>query len=234
MRKNLDGVAFDLDGTLYPNYRLYVRLLPFLVSKLPLLAAMGKARTALRTEAAGEEAAGSLGKTGAGYDFYAAQARIMAESLKAESGSIQEKTERLIYRGWEPLFKKIRPCAYVRETLEALKAGGLRLGLLSDFPPETKVINMGLGGLWDIAICSESTGRLKPSPAPFLELIRRMELPPERILYVGNSLPYDIIGAAKTGMKTALFAPASKKRSLKGKADFVFSDYRQLRDFVLT
>lgn len=223
-----------MDGTLYPNYRLYVRLLPFLISKLPLLIAMGKARTVLRAEAAGEEAAGSADKTGAEYDFHAVQARIMAESLKAESGSVQEKTERFIYRGWEPLFKKIRPCAYVRETLEALKEGGLKLGLLSDFPPETKVLHLGLGGLWDTVICSESTGRLKPSPEPFLELIRRMELPPERILYVGNSLPYDIAGAAKTGMKTALFTRTSKKRNLRGKADFVFSDYRQLRDFVLT
>jgi putative hydrolase of the HAD superfamily len=232
MGKKLDGVAFDLDGTLYPNYRFYIRLLPFLIAKLPLLIAMGKARTALRAEAAGE-AAGSAGKTDAGHNFYAVQARIMAESLKRESESVREETERFIYRGWEPLFKKVRPCAYVRETLEALKAGGLKLGLLSDFPPETKMLNMGLDGFWDMVICSESTGRLKPSPEPFLELIRRMGLPPERILYVGNSLPYDIVGAAKMGMKTALFTSPLKKRRLGGKADFVFSDYRQLRDFVL-
>jgi putative hydrolase of the HAD superfamily len=234
MRKNLDGVAFDLDGTLYPNYRLYIRLFPFIVSKLSLLRAMGKARNALRAETAGEEAGIPTGKSGAGQDFYAVQAQIMAKYLKGESGSIQEQTERFIYRGWEPLFKKIRPCTHVRETLEALKAEGLRRGLLSDFPPETKVANLGLGGFWDTMICSESTGRLKPSPEPFLELIRRMELSPERILYVGNSLPYDIIGAANMGIKTALFAPASKTRSLRGKADFVFSDYRQLRNFVLT
>jgi hypothetical protein len=30
MQNNIEGAAFDLDGTLYPNYRLNIRLIPLM------------------------------------------------------------------------------------------------------------------------------------------------------------------------------------------------------------
>jgi putative hydrolase of the HAD superfamily len=222
MKKDIAGAAFDLDGTLYPNYRFYGRLIPFILKEQRLLRAMGKARSVMRRS------------PGEG-PFYDRQARIMAEFLGEEPETVRVKTEKLIYRGWEPLFRVIRLCAYVRETLQALRDAGLKLGILSDFPPWTKLEYLGLSAYWDMVLCSEATGRLKPDPVPFRELIGQMALAPERILYVGNSVSYDIRGAKKAGMKTALFSPLPwKKILLNGKADFVFSDYRQLRTYVLS
>lgn len=218
MRKDLDAVAFDLDGTLYPNYRLYFRLVPFIIKEHRLLMAMGKARDALR-EAAHE------GR------FYDLQARFMAEILRDDPELVKTKTERLIYRGWEPFFRSIRLFGGVRETLEEFRSEGLKLGLLSDFPPEKKLEYLDIADLWDAVLCSELTGRLKPDPAPFLELSRKLGVPCERILYVGNSVSYDVVGAKGVGMKTALIAPRFRKNA---QADFVFADYRQLRRYVLT
>jgi putative hydrolase of the HAD superfamily len=227
MRKGIEGVAFDLDGTLYPNYRFYARLIPFILKEQKLLRAMGKARSDMRRTARD----GSY-RTG---PFYELQARIMGDFLGERAETVQVKTENLIYRGWEPLFKVIRPCGYVRETLASLREAGLKLGLLSDFPPWTKLEYLGLSGYWDTVLCSEITGRLKPDPLPFMELIKEMDLAPERILYVGNSVSYDILGAKRVGMKTALFSAIPWKRVLfNGKPDFVFSDYRQLRVYMLS
>jgi putative hydrolase of the HAD superfamily len=224
MREQLDGVAFDLDGTLYPDYRLYIRLIPFLLKEGKLLWAMGRARDILRKEDRPSEGS-----------FYELQARLMAEFLREEPLAVRERTERLIYRGWEPLFKGIRLYPRVRETLGAFRKEGLKLGLLSDFPPEKKLEYLGLTGFWDTVQCSETSGRLKPDPRSFGELARGMALPPERILYVGNSLSYDIAGARKAGMRTALIRPKLKKKppSSPENADFVFSDYRQLCIYVL-
>jgi putative hydrolase of the HAD superfamily len=225
MGHRFDGIAFDLDGTLYPNYRLNIRILPFILKEFPLLLALGKARSRMR---AGQEEC----PTGDG--FYEYQARIMAEILGQESGAVQKKTERLIYRGWEPLFSRIRPFSHVKETLEILKKQGFKLGLLSDFPPALKLANMGLAGYWDVVLCSEITGRLKPHVLPFQELAKQMGVEPERLLYVGNSVRYDIIGAKKAGMKAALVTHSPiKKRRKPGNADFAFSDYRQLSKYVL-
>jgi putative hydrolase of the HAD superfamily len=148
---------------------------------------------------------------------------------------VKDRTERLIYHGWEPLFRTVKPYHHVSETLSAFKSAGLNLGLLSDFPAEQKLKYLGLDGYWDTVICSEHTNRLKPDPTPFQELARRMALPPEQILYVGNSVSYDIVGAKQQGMKAALVSsPLKKHRRNTGNADFVFSDYRQLRAFVLS
>jgi putative hydrolase of the HAD superfamily len=228
MRPNLGAVAFDLDGTLYPNYRLNLRLLPYLLRDLPLVLAFGKARTLLRRK---DSRGGALLP---GEDFYAAQARLMAAILKRrDPAALREQAFRRIYRAWEPLFSRIKLYPRVRETLETLRRNGLKLALLSDFPPEEKLRRLDLAEPWDLVLCSELTGSLKPGIRPFRELARRLDLEPSRILYVGNSVPYDIRGAAAAGFQTALISPPVPGRSRGAGADFVFFDYRTLARFVL-
>jgi putative hydrolase of the HAD superfamily len=227
MHENLDAIAFDLDGTLYPNYRFYSRLLPFALKEQRLFRAFGKARSVLHALPPNDPL---LQKP-----FYEAQARLVAEILGTEAAALKEKIEQLIYRGWEPLFKKVRLFSSVRETLAAFKAGGLKLGLLSDFPPHRKLEYLKLTGLWDTVICSEVIGRLKPDPASFRELARSLGTQPERVLYVGNSVRYDVAGAKNAGMQTALKTSFFLKtvRKPRVNADFTFSDYRQLLEYVL-
>ncbi|MCL2094088.1 MAG: HAD family hydrolase [Treponema sp.] len=221
------AIGFDLDGTLYPPYRLNVRLIPFLLKEQRLLRALGRVRIRMREE--------DLSSEQGREDFYHDQARLMAQILGDPPEAVQEKVERLIYRGWEHHFKHIRLFPHVRETLGALKNRGCKLGLLSDFPPEQKLLNLGLGGLWDAVLSSEWTGSLKPAPAPFLELARRMGSRPDDLLYVGNSVSYDVAGARNAGMKTALIRfkwKGLKKKERIFDPDFVFNDYRQLLNFV--
>ena len=225
------AVAFDLDGTLYPNYRLNLRLVPFILKEQRLLRAMGKARTQLRKSGGGT-----------GGNFYKEQAKIMGEILGDSAEKVMEKTEKLIYRGWEDHFKKVRLFPHVIETLDALRKNGITLGLLSDFPPETKLKNLKIFEYWDVVVCSEQAGFLKPDTAAFLEIAKRMGTAPEKILYVGNSVSYDVAGAHKAGMKAALVRavpflpgrepPPSAAQNIR-MAEFIFSDYRQLRDYVL-
>jgi putative hydrolase of the HAD superfamily len=226
MRENLGAVAFDLDGTLYPNYRLYLRLIPFVLKEQRLLRALGRARTMLRTEQ--KQSAGAA-------DFYQAQSAYMAAMLKKNPLLVQEKTETLIYRGWEALFKKIRLYPHVAAVLGEFKKAGLKLGLLSDFPAERKLAYLGLDGCFDAALCSEHSGCLKPDAPPFRALAEKLGEKTERILYVGNCVSYDIIGAKRAGMKAALIrSPVFFWKRKTGNADFVFFDYRTLRNYVLS
>ena len=232
--QRISAIAFDLDGTLYPNYSLYIRLIPFLLKEQKYLRAFGKARDRLRQRAADRKS--NAEDPGEG-EFYQRQAQIMGTILKKDPAVLIEKTERIIYRGWEPLFRKVKLFPHVKETLLALREKGIKLGLLSDFPPEVKIDHLGLSGLWDTMLCSEKIGQLKPHPKAFLELARTMGFPPQNILYVGNSFSYDVEGAQNAGMKAAWIRPAKKylfPEAKKKKADFVFHDYRQLRDFVIT
>jgi len=223
MSPKFAAVAFDLDGTLYPNRSLYLRLAPFVLSNARFLRAFNGARNAIRRE---QEANLSLARP----DFYEHQAGLVAKILGKSSGDTMRKIDALMYRGLEPLFSGIRLFPHVRELLRELRAAGTKLGMLSDFPPEAKLENMGLGGIWDAALCSERTGALKPSPIPFNSMADALGVEPARILYVGNSRPYDVSGALRAGMKAALISKTSRGNP---KADFTFHDYRQLRAFVL-
>jgi putative hydrolase of the HAD superfamily len=227
MREGIEGVAFDLDGTLYPNYRLNIKLIPFLLKEWRLVKAFGKARIIMRKEQEKSPLPQGI--------FYDNQAVITAKLLKIPPESLKEKIDSLIYRGWEPFFKKIKLFNKATQTLAALKQAGFKLGLLSDFPPETKLEYLGVSGIWDAVLCSEHCGALKPHPLPFTELAAAMSLPCEKILYVGNSRTYDVAGAAKAGMKTAwiksAFFPGSGLKNPK--PDFTFSNYRQLYNFML-
>jgi putative hydrolase of the HAD superfamily len=233
MNRKFDGVAFDLDGTLYANHQFYIRILPFVIKELPLIMAWGKARNTIRKTNTAALPADA---------FYERQAALMGEYLKKEPGLVRARHEELVYRGWEEVFKRVPLFPGVKETLREFRASGLRLGLLSDLPPGRKLENLGLSGIWDAELCSELSGGLKPGKAAFLALAEEMRLPPGRILYVGNSVSYDVLGSKNAGMHAALIAhsllrgrrsggrPGGKRA---GYADFVFSSYRQLSFYVL-
>jgi putative hydrolase of the HAD superfamily len=234
MGKKFDGVAFDLDGTLYANYQFYARVLPFIIKEFPLIMAWGRARNAIRRTNVSSLSAG---------DFYEKQAALMGKYLKKDPGALRARHEALVYRGWEEIFKRIPLFPYLKETLCEFRDSGIKLGVLSDLPPERKLENLGLSGIWDTRLCSELSGGLKPNKTPFLALSEKMGLPPERILYVGNSVPYDVLGSKSAGMKAALIVPSLLRRRRSGGrpggkwagyADFVFSSYRQLLLYVLS
>jgi len=241
MRDGIEGIAFDLDGTLYPNHQFNALLLPFILKEFRLLSAFGRARIIIRKE---QENPDFTPKQGS---FYTHQAEITAKIMGIPSDSqsisnLQSKIDTLMYRGWEPLFKKVKLFKKAVETLAAFKQAGYKLALMSDFPPETKLEYLGLANfsgsgeaVWDAVLCSEHCGALKPHPLPFAETAKALSLPPEKILYVGNSRSYDVRGASNAGMKTAwIKSPLFPGKGFKHpKADFVFSNYRQLYDFML-
>ena len=219
-------MAFDLDGTLYPNYRFNIRLLPSLFKYWRLLSAFGKARKQLRIEQENQDFPSI-------YDY---QTQKTAEFMRKPADQIKEKIEKFIYKDWDRHFLKIKLFSHVKEVLTEFKAAGLKLAVLSDLPPEKKLKNLGLEGFWDTVLCSEKTGRLKPAARPFIELSNSLKIPAMQILYVGNRFDYDIIGASRAGMKTALIVKNTAKKPYpegKVKTDFLFNNYRQLYDYVL-
>lgn len=225
--RGLKAVAFDLDGTFYPNYRLYRRLIFFIVKNPRFFHSFVSARRLLHSPER---------KARPNLSFYDEQAAIMADILGQPGEEMKQKVDSLIYQGWEKLFAGVKPFAHVRETLDAFRQAGLRLAVLSDFPPKQKIPMLGLDGLFEVILSTEETGALKPSAVPFTALSKSLNLNPGEILFVGNSAKYDIEGARLAGMKTALINRSIFSTGYNpntGGADFVFRNYRQLRNFVL-
>jgi putative hydrolase of the HAD superfamily len=100
------------------------------------------------------------------------------------------------------------PYPGVAQVLGQLREAGLRLFLVTDGHPEVqrhKLAALGLGAWFDPAVFTlELPGRpAKPSPAPFRAVCVRMEVAPERCLYVGDNPACDFQGARDLGMLTA-------------------------------
>jgi len=192
------AVAFDIDGTLYPNWRMQVFSFTFLLSHFSLVMAFSQVRKDLRKIENIE-------------DFRTVQSRLMAEKLGLSEEETGRTIENIIYKKWENIFKRVRPYRGLQDAVEALKARGLKLGILSDFPVGNKLNYFKVDGHWDVAMSSEETGYLKPHSKPFLTLAEKLGCKPEEVIYVGNSYEYDVKGASSAGMKTVYVQWRGKK-----------------------
>ena len=214
MLEKIKVIAFDIDGTFYviKNFRFYLHF--------------QKVRKIMH-------------RTGPLPDFYEFQARLLARELDCSAAEAKKKIQEIVYDGLTPYFKKVKTFKGVEECFKALRKAGYRIAILSDFPPSQK------GELWNLSkYCeciygTEEIGALKPSKFPFGVLSITMNVKPEEVLYVGNSIRYDVIGAMNAGMMSALIAPKfvmflKKMFKLnKNSADINFSTYRQLVKIVL-
>jgi putative hydrolase of the HAD superfamily len=91
--------------------------------------------------------------------------------------------------------------------LEALRARGLKLGLVSNaFDPgwllHRDLAQMGLDQRLDFSVFSSEVGMRKPHPAIFERALEELGVEPERALFVGDRLYEDVRGAAEVGMTT--------------------------------
>lgn len=210
---SIRAVAFDIDGTLYPNWQMVLASIPSLLLAPRAIVAFGKVRREIR-------------KLTYDRDFYSYQAQLLARRLHCTEERARLTLERRFYGVWKWSYGIIHPFPRVRETMVALRGAGLALGVLSDFPPERKLEYLGLADLPDTVLSAEETGYLKPHPVPFLNTARALGCNPEEILYVGNNYEYDIKGAREVGMKTAYLGRCSDSRR---SADICFTSFTQLR-----
>jgi len=94
-------------------------------------------------------------------------------------------------------------------TLQALKARGYRLGLLTNRrdPLQGYLDEIGLGQWLDFALVAGQIGAWKPSPEAFLKAAEAAEVAPAEAAYVGDNYYADILGAKQAGLQPVLLDP---------------------------
>ena len=213
----LKAVAFDVDGTLYPNAPMYLRSLVSMLPHWRLFKALEKARIGLRKS------------PDLSADFHRVQGAAVGALLGIPAEEAQARIEAVVYTQWYGLFTSLRPYRGLAACLERFRGLGLKLGVLSDFPIRGRLDDLGLEQ-WDCAFSTEETGNLKPNPQPFLLLAERLGVSPGDVLYVGNSYRYDVLGAHAAGMPSAHL---TRKRVPGSPAALEFRRYAELEDYVL-
>lgn len=108
------------------------------------------------------------------------------------------------------------------------------VGLLTNGFSETQQLKFEKLGMYESAthvVISEDVGALKPDPIVFQHATELVGCEPADILYVGDSFPSDIEGGAGYGWNTAWYTNNGEKEKHE-KADFVFSNFRELSDYL--
>jgi putative hydrolase of the HAD superfamily len=94
----------------------------------------------------------------------------------------------------------------VRTTLQALKAQGLKLGLLTNLQSEVNSIcrDLGIANYLDFTVTSVEVGADKPQPPIFLKALQLAHVNAAEAIHVGDQYQNDVLGARKVGISPIL------------------------------
>lgn len=222
MIDGIKAVVFDIDGTLYPQFRLNIRIVFHFLRHVKVFYHFARVRSQLR-------------RTAPLPNLFRYQAVLMSERMKCSTEQAAEVLDDIAYTGLKKYFTNIKPFKNVKDAFANLKAAGYKIAVLSDFPPEQKGEMWGLKPYCEKILSAEKIGALKPSKYTFGILAMQLGLEPQEIMYVGNHAKYDIVGAKNAGMKTAYLEPLWRRifRAHLKEADVSFKNYRHFQELVL-
>lgn len=204
------GVLFDLGGTLHTADSPAGRDVWFARRLLDRLADYG-----IRLDTEPEELAGKLHENGEAYkrrsekdlrelptaeiwnDWYLRDWKVGRERLApiAEELSFLYDYERV----------RVIRRPYIKEMLDALREQGMKLGLISNIISLSVAPHFleeyGVRSYMDCIVLSSATGIRKPSAEIFRVAERELDLGPEELAYVGDTLSRDVMGVRNAGWR---------------------------------
>jgi phosphoglycolate phosphatase len=180
--RRVAGVLFDLDGTL-----------------LDTAPDMGGALNELRVEQGLEplSAATIRGHVSRGA---AALVRLGFPGLSEAERAVRVERFLTLYRNRVSL--ETRPFPEVPAVLDRLEARGMPWGIVTNKPTwltDPLLLALGLSRRARVVVCGDTLPERKPSPLPLLHAAARLEIAPDRCIYVGDDLR-DMQAARAAGM----------------------------------
>ncbi|MFL5014449.1 MULTISPECIES: HAD family hydrolase [Rhizobium] len=187
-------VVFDVDGTLYNQRRLRLRMAGELLADAVARGSLINLRV-LRAyrflhEAIGEEEID---------DF---QTSLMAR-IVARTGQPAEKIEAVVseWIGRRPL-AYIASCRYdgLLELFAGLRRQNKAIGIYSDYPADEKLQRMTLSADYVLAASDPGVGILKPHPRGLQMLMQRAGVGPAQTVLIGDRPERDGLAARRAGV----------------------------------
>ena len=227
-------ILFDLDGTLLPMDQdvftkgyfkaLTARLAPFGLEPKTLIDSIWHGIGAMvRND-------GSRSNEAAFWaDFHARHGQTGRDAEPAFRAFYEEEFDGArVFCGHNPEAAK---------TVTALKEMGFRVALATNpiFPTIATQLRLGWAGLtmedFELVTTYENIGFAKPNPAYYREVARRLGVPPEECLMVGNDAAEDLI-AETVGMRVFLLTDCLINTEGKDISACPQGGFRELMEFV--
>lgn len=178
----LQGVIFDIDGTLVDSNDLHARAWHDAFRKAGREIEFDRIRRLI----------------GVGSDKLFAE--LTGQSLDSPDGkTISGDCKRIFAERYLP---QVRPFAKGRELVERLEVGRLRLAVATSARREDLEALLKIAGvpqLLDSSTTSNETDRSKPDPDVVTAALRRLDLPAQATLMIGDT-PYDVEAGNRAGV----------------------------------
>jgi putative hydrolase of the HAD superfamily len=143
------------------------------------------------------------------YTVFAGLGRFLFAQLgvRADDASLMQ---RFMERFWTE--DNWSPFPDVVDALRALRAEGIRLGVLSNAPSDLPrfLDRFGLTPYLDFVVVSAIEGVKKPDRRIFQAVLRRAEARPDEVLHVGDMYVEDVVGGRAAGVHTLLMERGSR------------------------
>jgi putative hydrolase of the HAD superfamily len=143
--------------------------------------------------------------------------RLLAETHRAAS-----RYRLQLYPGVEDTLKHLRPKYHLAIISDGQTAYAV---------PELNAV--GLFGYFDPVIVSGDFGYRKPDKRLFERALTAMKMEPSEVLFVGNDMYNDILGARTLGMKTVFFRSNQGQQEIRGmEPDYIIYTFPELMNAV--
>lgn len=198
------AVLFDAGGTLvHVDYQVVVELAGargYHVDGHALRLAEAAERIAIDRRS--EESEGAIGVDASRVGRYFRGLLATSEIPFAAAAEIASEME-AVHRA-ENLWRVPLPDAL--ETLLGLRRCGVRTAVVSnaDGRAESTLETAGLSEHLEFVVDSHFEGVEKPDPEIFRRALQRLDLPPERVVYIGDIYSIDAVGARAAGLSPVI------------------------------
>ena len=161
-----------------------------------------------------------------------------ADLLTALGAEPDEGNEPGLYMGQSEVgYAAVQPRDGVGETLTALRQRGLHLAIVSNIDEDQfhpLWDRLGLGPYFDAITTSEEARSCKPHPGIYRHALGKAgDLAPEEVVFVGDSLEFDVAGANAMGMTTVLIVEPPSQAEGDEDPDYVIETIPDLLQIIV-
>ena len=212
-------VVFDLDGTLYDQRRLRLKVLLRLLVSAASSRSLDTIRVLRHFRRYREELGESLAS-----DFATRQYVSVANRTGHPPEYVRSIVEEWMERRPLDVLHDCR-CAGIEQVFAGLSARGKTIAVLSDYPAREKLHALGLKADLVVYAGDPDVGFLKPHPAGLRHVLTQANVPAQAAIMIGDRVDRDWEVAKRNGMRALIKSgrPLAGIDTFRSYGDAVFS-----------
>ena len=208
------AVLFDLDGTLRHSHPTFMQAFLQIAGSINISTSPGKSRQANRWLHYYWAGSPELLADWPTYMeqselFWANHARLLLLAMGWSEAESAFKGSEIATRMLESFKPEDLVFPDVPLTLARLSSAGYRLGVVSNRrkPYNEQLATLGLLDYFEFCLYAGDLERWKPNPEMFAIALRKLDLPAQDVVYVGDNYYADVVGARGAGLWPVLLDP---------------------------